>query len=371
MGIKQFGEIISLQRFQKYIFYAVFKYTLAFFLGLNGLSWFAQFFKISKGISGGASLTGIAFLSLVSLIPMSYYLLSIALILACVYRYMSLIQDKERDVFYSSGIEPWSLAWPSVKIVLYLIILLYGVSFWGGQKIASYIQRREQQLKQVLPHHWLTPGVFFSIGNATLYIHNKRVDGTLEGILLHEQKFKRTLVFSGKYGNISQDGQDLVFKLYNGTCHIVPQRVGKAPHVMSFKTYIVRVPHQKKILLTTPKPQGLTLNALWKRIQGADPKFPWIRELYTRCVFPLWMLPNVLWITWVTLTSQSVRVGLYYRYGLLFFGLMVLQAVPLAVVYTSFFWAICLHTVGCIPGILWIKLILQNRTGTPHDFYDS
>ena len=299
-----------------------------------------------------------------------YYTLPTGLILACVYRYTHLVQDKERDVLYSAGIAPWSLAWPSIKIALYFGLILYSISFGGGQKVAFYIQNEEQKLKQVLPHHWLTPGVFFSIGNATLYIHNKKPDGTLEGILLHERKSKRTLVFSGKYGNIRQDGQDLIFTLYEGVCHVVNHTQRKAPYVMSFKTYTVRVPHHKKISLSTPKPQSLTFFALWKCLQDSEWVLPCVRELYTRCISPLWMFPNVLWITWITLTSQSIRMGMYYRYGILVLGLIVLQLIPLGSVYISLFWAACLHSLGCIPFILWLNLIIQNRIGTPRVFYN-
>ncbi|GAJ45921.1 putative permeases [Holospora elegans E1] len=339
-----------MKRFQKYIFRALFKYTLLFFLGLNALTWFVQFFRISKGISGrGASLSNVAVLSIISLVPMMYYTLPMALILACVYRYTYFVQDRERDILYSAGIGPWSLAWPSVKLALYFIVFLYSVGFFWGQKVARYVQIEEMKLRQVMPHHWLTPGVFFSIGDATLYIHNKKVDGILEGVLLHEPKPKRTIVFSGKYGSINQDNQDLIFTLYQGTCHVFMHNSRKAPYVMSFKTYIVRIPHHKKISLPSPKPQGVEFVELLKHVQDGDAKMPWVRELYTRCFSPLWMIPNVLWIAWIVLSGQSINIKSYYRYGILFLGLIIFQAIPLGAVYVWHFWGRVRRFFGLFP----------------------
>ncbi|ETZ06915.1 putative permease [Holospora obtusa F1] len=317
------------------------------------------------------SLLEISLVSFVSLIPVMYYTLPMALMLSCIYRYAHFVQDRERDILYSAGIAPWSLAWPGVKISLYFVGVLYSISFWGGQKISRYLQIKEQKLKQVLPHHWLTPGIFFSIGNTTLYIHNKRADGTLEGVFLHDPKPKRTLVFSGKYGNIQQDLQDFIFTLYHGTCHVVARQERRAPHVMSFKTYTVRVPHHKKISLLSVKPQSVSFLNLWRRVQENSPELPWVRELYTRCLTPLWMIPDVLWITWVILTLWNVNVKGYYGYLILFSGLIGLQAIPLRAVCVWNFWEGCAQIFWCIPGILWIKLIFVNRNGEKYAFNNS
>lgn len=354
--------MLRLQRFQSYIFRVLLKYTGAFFVGLNALAWFAQLLKMSKGLSDGTSLLDLIILSLLGLAPVMYYTLPIACILACVYCYTHLVQDRERDILYSAGITPWSLAWPSIVIALYVVIVLYSISFWGSEKASIYIQNHEQKVKQIVPHSWITPGVFLSVGNSTVYIQNKKKDGTLDGILLHERKPKRILVFSGKHGVIHQDTKGLSFTLFDGRCYTIPisQNSVIAPHVMQFKKYTVQVCPKTKPTLKGMKPQSLSIGVLWKYIQDGDFSLPWIRELYTRCITPLGVLPSVLWVTCMILTKQNLRVGIYRRYSLLFLGLVLFQGVQLGGMHLSLFWALVTHLLLFFPIAMWSVLIFYN-----------
>ena len=333
------------------------------FLGLSTLAWFAQLVKFSKNGGEGVSFFSQVLISILHLIPVVYYTLPIALILACIYRYTHLVQDRERDILYSSGMTPFKLMWPAFMLALCALGGLYSLSIWGSRTAALYLRAHETATKQILPHSFITPGVFLSLGNATLYIHSKDDAGVLSGILLHEHKSKQTLVFAGKRGILRQDSEGINVTLYEGQCYTIAHSTHKTPYVMNFKRYTVHLTQKKKAEIARIKPQHLTLRELLHRISTEEPKTPWIREVYLRYLSPLWLPTLILWITWIILTQQSVRTRPYKRYILLIFGIVVAQAIQLGSIYLGGILAVFVHSVGLIPWILWGLLVFNFRRG--------
>lgn len=352
-----------MNRIQRYIFFSLFRYTMLVFLGLSTLTWFAQLLKFTKGNGENLSFAGKALFSFLHLVPVIYYTLPIAFLLACVYRYTHLVQDRERDILYSSGMTPFRLMWPSFVMALCLVGVLYSVSFWGGRVAALYLRAHENTTKQMLPHSLITPGVFLSLGNATLYIHSKDDSGKLLGIFLHERRPKQTLVFSGRRCVLRQDQSGFSVTLYDGQCHTVSHTAHKAPYVMNFKSYTLNLYQKKKLTISHIKPQYLTCRALWNRVWSEELKTPWVRELYLRCISPLWIPTLVLWVTWIILTRQSARTRSYGRYILLFLGILSAQVIQLGSIYLGNFWGMIVHSVFIVPWILWALLLLKFRRG--------
>jgi lipopolysaccharide export LptBFGC system permease protein LptF len=350
-------------RIQRYLFFSLFRHTVFVFLGLSTLTWFAQLLKFTKGNGETLSFARKSLFACLHLVPVIYYTFPIALVLACVYRYTHLVQDRERDILYSSGMTPFRLMWPSFVMAWCLVGVLYSVSFWGGRTASLYLREHENTTKQILPHSLITPGVFLSLGNATLYIHSKDNAGVFSGILLHERKPKQTLVYSGRRGIFRQDVSGFSVTLYDGQCHAVSHAAHKAPYVMNFKSYTVHLYQKKKSTISQIKPQYLTCRALWRRIWSEDHKMPWVRELYLRCISPLWIPTVVLWVTWMILTRQSVRTRSYGRYALLSLGVILAQAIQLGSVYLGGVWGMIVQSVFIVPWILWAMLVLTVRRG--------
>jgi lipopolysaccharide export system permease protein len=180
-------------RFQVYLLAQLAGPLLLFVLSLTGVVWLTQSLRsvdliVNRGLSVGT------FLSLTTLVLPSVLtlILPIGLFAAVLYAYQRLEAENELVAMIASGLSPWQLAAPALKLAFVIMAICYAFTLYLMPAGLRSFKSMQTDLRSDLSHVLLQEGAFNTLGDRlTVYIRERLPSGELRGILVHDSRDAR------------------------------------------------------------------------------------------------------------------------------------------------------------------------------------
>lgn len=163
---------------------------LAVTVGLTALVWLTQSLRfIELVLDRGLSI--LVFLELTSLMIPGFVavILPITTFIVVLFVHVRMNTDRELVVMRAAGLSPLRLARPGMLIALVAVGIGYVLHLWLVPVTQSAFRVWQFEIRNELAAILLQEGVFSSVGNdLTVYARLRERDGTLRGILVHDQR---------------------------------------------------------------------------------------------------------------------------------------------------------------------------------------
>jgi lipopolysaccharide export system permease protein len=177
-------------RIDRYLFRQLSLALIAVTVGLAALVWLTQSLRfIELVLDRGLSL--MVFIELTSLMLPSFFavILPITTFVVVLFVYVRLAGDRELVVMRAAGLSQWRLARPAVLLSLIATGLCLLLNMWLVPVSHTAFRQWQFEIRNQLVGVLLQEGVFSQVGNdLTVYARYRDPDGTLRGILVHDQR---------------------------------------------------------------------------------------------------------------------------------------------------------------------------------------
>lgn len=215
-------------RIDRYLFRQLALALIAVTVGLAALVWLTQSLRfIELVLDRGLSM--VVFVELTSLMLPSFFavILPITTFVVVLFIYVRLAADRELVVMRAAGLSQWRLARPALLLALIATGLCVLLNFWLVPLSHTAFRQWQFEIRNQLVGVLLQEGVFSQVGNdLTVYARYRDPDGTLRGILVHDQRDAGAPVtILAEAGRITTAANGPRVTLING----VRQQVERAP----------------------------------------------------------------------------------------------------------------------------------------------
>ncbi len=177
-------------RIDRYLFRQLAIALIAVTVGLAALVWLTQSLRfIELVLDRGLSL--VVFVELTSLMLPSFFavILPITTFVVVLFVYVRLAGDRELVVMRAAGLSQWRLARPAVLLATIATGVCMLLNLWLVPVSHTAFRQWQFEIRNQLVGVLLQEGVFSQVGNdLTVYARYRDPDGTLRGILVHDQR---------------------------------------------------------------------------------------------------------------------------------------------------------------------------------------
>ncbi len=215
-------------RIDRYLFRQLSYALIAVTIGLAALVWLTQSLRfIELVLDRGLSL--MVFVKLTSLMLPSFFavILPITTFIVVLFIYVRLATDRELVVMRAAGLSQWTLSRPAVLLAVIATGVCVLLNIWLVPISHTAFRQWQFEIRNQLVGVLLQEGVFSQVGNdLTVYARYRDPDGTLRGILVHDQRDTGAPVtILAEMGRITVTPNGPRVTLLNG----VRQQVERAP----------------------------------------------------------------------------------------------------------------------------------------------
>ncbi|HEX6143000.1 MAG TPA: LPS export ABC transporter permease LptF [Geminicoccaceae bacterium] len=189
--------------------------TLAF----SGAVWLSQSLRfVDLIVNKGLPVTTFLYLTALLFPSLLLIILPVALFAAVLFVYHRLTQESELTVMKAVGLSNLQLAGPAVLLASAVSLFCYTVSLYLMPLAFSSFRDLQYEIQRDFSHLLLQPGVFNTpLKDVTVYIREHRRDGTLAGILVHDERQRRQPeTMMAEQGFLVQGEAGPLFVLENG-----------------------------------------------------------------------------------------------------------------------------------------------------------
>lgn len=350
----------------RYLFRQLALALLAVTVGLAALVWLTQSLRfIELVLDRGLSLA--VFFELTSLLLPSFFsvILPITTFIVMLFVHLRLAGDRELVVMRAAGLSNWQIARPALALGLLVVGLMAFLNFWLVPLSHTAFRQWQFEIRNQLVGVLVQEGVFSSVGSdLTVYARKRDADGTLRGIMVHDQREAGGAVtILAQAGRIGQGADGPRVTLYDG----VRQQMEKGPSgapprltVLSFSENSVdlaRVARNEETRSRDSRERSIAELLDPDPVEGLRPRE--IRrfraEAHQRMASPITALSFALVGLAVALTGQfrrhgggiGVVLGIGIMVALLALGLTIGNA---AARRDGLIWLIWLHAI--LPGVI-------------------
>lgn len=216
----------------RYLFRQLALALLAVTVGLAALVWLTQSLRfIELVLDRGLSLA--VFFELTSLLLPSFFsvILPITTFIVMLFVHLRLAGDRELVVMRAAGLSNWQIARPAVALGLLVVALMAMLNFWLVPLSHSAFRQWQFEIRNQLVGVLLQEGVFSTLGSdLTVYARKREADGTLRGILVHDQREAAGAVtILAQSGRIGQGTEGPRVTLYDGVRQQMEKGAAGAP----------------------------------------------------------------------------------------------------------------------------------------------
>jgi lipopolysaccharide export system permease protein len=350
----------------RYLFRQLALALLAVTVGLAALVWLTQSLRfIELVLDRGLSLA--VFFELTSLLLPSFFsvILPITTFIVMLFVHLRLAGDRELVVMRAAGLSNWQIARPALALGLLVVAVMALLNFWLVPLSHTAFRQWQFEIRNQLVGVLVQEGVFSTLGNdLTVYARKRDPDGTLRGILVHDQREAGGAVtILAQAGRIGQGADGPRVTLYDGVRQQMEKGAAGAPPrltVLSFSENSVdlaRVARNEETRSRDSRERSIAELLDPDPIEGLRPRE--IRrfraEAHQRMASPITAFSFALVGLAVALTGQfrrhgggiGVVLGIGIMVALLALGLTISNA---ATRRDGLIWLIWLHAI--LPGVI-------------------
>jgi lipopolysaccharide export system permease protein len=350
----------------RYLFRQLALALLAVTVGLAALVWLTQSLRfIELVLDRGLSLA--VFFELTSLLLPSFFsvILPITTFIVMLFVHLRLAGDRELVVMRAAGLSNWQIARPALALGLLVVAVMALLNFWLVPLSHTAFRQWQFEIRNQLVGVLVQEGVFSTVGSdLTVYARKRDPDGTLRGIMVHDQREAGGAVtILAQAGRIGQGPDGPRVTLYDGVRQQMEKGAAGAPPrltVLSFSENSVdlaRVARSEETRSRDSRERSITELLYPDPTEGLRPRD--IRrfraEGHQRIASPLTAFSFALVGLAVALTGQfrrhgggvGVVLGIGIMVALLALGLTISNA---ATRRDGLIWLIWLHAI--LPGVM-------------------
>jgi lipopolysaccharide export system permease protein len=339
---------------------------LAVTAGLAALVWLTQSLRfIELVLDRGLSFA--VFLELTSLMLPGFVavILPITTFIVVLFTYVRMTTDREIVVLRAAGLSPARLARPGLMLALASVGIGYLLNLWLVPLSHGAFRMWQFEIRNQMAAILLQEGVFSSVGNElTVYARARDRDGTLRGILVHDQRDPGAPVtIIAEQGRITATPLGPRVVLLNGVRQQLERVAPGQPPRLTMLSFaensvdLARATRQEEVRARDSRERGVAELLNPDPAEGLRPRelARFYGEAHQRLAAPLTALTYALVGLAVALTGQFRRhggglrlvAGIGITVGLLAVGLTIGN---LATRDNSFVWLVWAHAV--VPGII-------------------
>jgi len=204
--------------YKKYIAKSILYPLVALSFVLTSLVWITQILKLLPLIDKGIALSD--FLSLVILfLPSLFFMISpLIAVIAVIYVYVKLKDDRQLIILKASGLSNFAIAKPALLIATIITLISYYISLHLMPLSYNKLKYSLSDFRENYVSNIVTERTFNQLSKyTTIYVDKKNPDGTLEGIILFDNKVPEShSVLFAKIGAIITNDGIPVFQLKDG-----------------------------------------------------------------------------------------------------------------------------------------------------------
>ncbi|WP_270936663.1 LPS export ABC transporter permease LptF [Falsiroseomonas oryzae] len=339
---------------------------LAVTAGLAALVWLTQSLRfIELVLDRGLSLA--VFLELTSLMLPGFIavILPITTFIVVLFVYVRMNTDRELVVMRAAGLSPARLARPGILLALVSVGIGFLLNLWLVPLSHGAFRVWQFEIRNQMAAILLQEGVFSSVGNdLTVYARVRERDGTLRGILVHDQREPGapvTIIAEG--GRITSTPLGPRVVLLNGVRQQLERPAAGQPPRLSVLSFaensvdLARATRNEEVRARDSRERSVAELLDPDPAEGLRPReiARFYGEAHQRLSAPLTALTYALVGLAVALTGQFRRhgggfrlaIGIGITVGLLALGLTIGN---LATRDNTFVWLIWAHAIA--PGIV-------------------
>lgn len=170
--------------------------TLLAILAFSGAIWLSQSLRfVDLIVNKGLPLSTFLYLTLFLFPSLLMVILPFALICAVLVVYHRLTVESELTVLRAAGLSNLQLAAPCLLLATVVTLIGYAISLYLMPLAYRSFRDLQYEIGRDFSHMLLQPGVFNApIDGVTVYVRERRADGSLGGIVVHDERRESTPV---------------------------------------------------------------------------------------------------------------------------------------------------------------------------------
>lgn len=308
-------------------------------LALSGAVWLSQSLRfVDFIVNKGLPVTTFLYLTMLLFPSLLLVILPFALFCAALFVYHRLTLESELTVMKAVGLSNWQLAAPCLILAGFVTVIAYAISLYLMPLAYRGFRDLQYEIQRDFSYVLLQPGVFNTpMDDVTVYIREHQADGTLAGILVHDERRQGAPVtMMAEHGFLVQGENGPLFVLENGSRQELESDEPGPPElaILHFDRYTLDLaaaaqPPDPR----AAKPEELFLPEL---LDPSDARFSeeqrreLIAEGHRRLVWPLASLVFPLIALAALLSSEFDRRGPWRRTALAVAAAILVQALSMA-----------------------------------------
>ena len=194
--------------------------TMFAVLALSGAIWLSQSLRfVDLIVNKGIPATTFVYLTALLFPSLLLVILPFALFCGVLFAYHRLTVESELTVLRAVGLSNLQIAAPCLLLAAVVTIIGYAISLYFMPLAFSSFRDLQLQAEREFSFLLLQPGVFNTPArDVTVYIRGHREDGSLEGIVVHDERHKRLPVtLMAEEGNLVQGEDGPLFIMERGS----------------------------------------------------------------------------------------------------------------------------------------------------------
>lgn len=189
---------------------------------VTSLVWITQILRMIHFIDKGIPFNHFLELVILLIPSLLFMILPIITVLAIIYVYNRLQDERQLIVLRSSGVSNYDLAKPALLIASIITIIAYYISMHLMPLSYNKMKQRISNFRENYTYNIVSARTFTQISkDFNIYVDNKNLDGSFDDVILFDNKIpdNRTIIF-GKTGKITISNSDkTAFEFVDGVRH--------------------------------------------------------------------------------------------------------------------------------------------------------
>lgn len=211
-------------------------------LAFSGAVWLSQSLRfVDLIVNKGLPVTTFLYLTLLLFPSLLLIILPVAVFSAVLFAYHRLTLESELTVMKAVGLSNLQIAAPALLLAGIVSGLCFAISLYFMPLAFQSFRDLQYEIRRDFSHVLLQPGVFNTpLNDVTVYIRGHEADGTLTGILVHDERNRRLPVtMMAEEGLLVRGEAGPLFVLQNGNRQELRLDKGEAPElsILQFDRY--------------------------------------------------------------------------------------------------------------------------------------
>ena len=211
-------------------------------LALSGAIWLSQSLRfVDLIVNQGVPATTFGYLTLLLFPSLLLVILPFALFCGVLFVYYRLAVESELTVLRAVGLSNLQIAAPCLLLAAVVTVVGYAISLYFMPLAFRSFRDLQYQIERDFSYLLLQPGVFNTpTRGLTVYVRSHREDGSLEGIVVHDERQRRLPVtMMAEEGTLVQGDDGPLFIMQRGSRQELEPKDGDNPSlsILHFERY--------------------------------------------------------------------------------------------------------------------------------------